>query len=261
MSARTEFLKNCVVLDTETTSKSYNDAEIVEFGFVLYDNSHPLHWIENGELYKPMEPMVPECMAVTNISNKMLEDKPYFGNEKSYVTDLLAAFDGQDICIAHNALYDRKVLSNYGIEPERWLCTLAMAKKLWHNDETYQAFNLPYLRFRRGILDPADFQGIAHRASFDALVTSTLLEQMLDIMEESGILEPDVSYYDQITAWLEEPIIYTTMPFGKHKGKLLTEVPVGYWNWALDNLDSLNETSDNYDRNFAASVAAAFEAM
>ena len=49
------------------------------------------------------------------------------------------------------------------------------------------------------------------------------------------------------------------MPFGKHKGKKFTEVPISYWQWALDNFDSLNEKDSAYDKDFARSVTVAIE--
>jgi hypothetical protein len=45
------------------------------------------------------------------------------------------------------------------------------------------------------------------------------------------------------------------MPFGKHKGEEFSKIPMSYWNWALANFDALNEESDNFDPDFAASVA------
>ena len=44
------------------------------------------------------------------------------------------------------------------------------------------------------------------------------------------------------------------MTFGKHKGQLLSEVPASYYDWLLKNSDMLNETSDNYNPDFAISV-------
>jgi hypothetical protein len=44
------------------------------------------------------------------------------------------------------------------------------------------------------------------------------------------------------------------MPFGKHKGELMIDVPRSYWRWAMANMDSLNEEADNFDPDFAASV-------
>lgn len=252
------FLTDCIVLDTETTSIDFAKAEITEYGYVIRNSGNELGWEMFDYLYRPIENITPENSAITNITNKMVADKPLFEEDVGKVCNVLDAFK---ICVAHNAYYDRKVLENYDIKPERWLCTLDIARKLYHDDETVTAHNLPYLRYRFEILDPADYTINAHRADSDALVTGYLLDHMIGEMEERGILTPGEDYYSAITTWLEEPIIYTKMPFGKHKGKDLVDVPMDYWTWALGKMDSLNEEHEKYDRHFAASVAAAIESQ
>lgn len=252
-----EFFKNCVVLDTETTDIDYKVAEVIEYGYILNVDGN---WQDFNELYKPMEDIKPECSAITNITNAMVKDKPHFNEAIMDTEALFLAMGDECICVAHNSFYDRKVLENYGIKQPRWLCTLDISRKLYHDDDSVSQHNLPYLRYRFGILDPAYHPDIdAHRASADALVTAILLEKMVAEMESRGILEPGVDYYDQITAWLDEPIIYDKMPFGKYKGKKLSVVPMSYWTWALDNMDTLNEEHEKYDKHFAASVMAAIE--
>jgi len=251
-----QFLTECIVLDTETTDIDYSKAEITEYGYVIRNLGNPLQWESFDYLYKPHTPITPENSAITNITNRMVEDKPHFEDDIEKVTSVLDAFR---VYVAHNSFYDRKVLENYDIHRGRWLCTLDIARKLYHDDSTVTAHNLPYLRYRFEILDPADYQIAAHRADSDALVTAHLLEIMVTEMEERGILTPGEDYYSAITAWLEEPIIYTTMPFGKHKGKNMSDVPLDYWQWALDKMDTLNEEHEKYDRHFAASVMAAIE--
>ena len=34
---------------------------------------------------------------------------------------------------------------------------------------------------------------------------------------------------------------YTKMPFGKHKGQLIVDLPKSYVRWALDNMASLDD--------------------
>jgi hypothetical protein len=73
-------------------------------------------------------------------------------------------------------------------------------------------------------------------------------------MEESGIIDKDQPYGPQIMIWSLAPIIYEKMPFGKHKGELMTDIPHSYWQWGMKNTDWFNEQADNYDPDFAASV-------
>jgi exodeoxyribonuclease X len=162
------------------------------------------------------------------------------------------------LMVAHNAFYDDKVIERYGVKFRRTLCTLAIAKKLFKDDTSVVALNLPYLRYRFEILDPADETvANAHRADADALVTYHLLSVMITMMEEQGIIDTNKDYYSQITAWLKQPTIIEVMPFGKHKGKKLSEIPNSYWTWAFENMDTFDENSDKYDEDFTNSVLAA----
>lgn len=255
MNRKEEFLNDCIILDTETTSKDYNIAEVTEMGYILRNGTD---WQEFNELHKPYEPITPEVSAITNITNKMVVDAEYFDIAAQEFLDVVDAFEGAATLVAHNSFYDMKVLERYGLDYPQWLCTMRIAKKLYHADDTVTAFNLPYLRYRFDVLDPADHPGfVAHRASADALVTAHLLEIFVDEMIELGVLTEDAPYAPQIQAWLDEPIVFDTMPMGKHKGKKLVDVPMDYWNWALANMDSLNEKKENFDKDFAASVEKA----
>jgi hypothetical protein len=88
-------------------------------------------------------------------------------------------------------------------------------------------------------------------------MTAKLLEVMVDLMEQSNLLDLDKPYGPQIAAWSNEPIIYERMPFGKHKNELMTEVPKSYWLWCVKNMDSLNEDAENFDPDLAASIEKA----
>ena len=73
-------------------------------------------------------------------------------------------------------------------------------KKLWHDDDSFSSFNLPYLRYKLNILDPAEFKIESHRADFDALVSANLLCMQLDVMEDRGILDTNLNYFEFILA-------------------------------------------------------------
>jgi len=256
MNNRGIFLQNCVVLDVETTSLDYKTAEVLELGYILTIEGER---VRLNNLYKPHDIITPEISSITNITQRMVNDCAHFEDEAAQFIALVDAYGDDGICIAHNAFYDSSVLKRYGFNRDLWICTLRLAKKLFAEDNTITNFKLPYLRYRFGILDPADHKIEAHRADSDALVTSHLLEYFVILMEDRGIIDKDKPYAAQILAWLDEPIVFTQMPFGKHKGIPLVDVPLDYWKWALDKMDILDETKENYDADFAASVAIALE--
>jgi len=254
MNNRDKFFHDCIVLDTETTDLDYKIAEVIELGYILTIDGER---VRVNSLYKPHDLITPEISSITNITQRMVNDCDYFEDDFDTFTSVIAAYSKDAFCVAHNAFYDSKVLSRYGFEHDPWICTLRIAKKLFSDDNTVSNFKLAYLRYRFGILDPAEHTIEAHRADSDALVTSHLLEYFVTLMEDNGTIDKDLPYLEQIIEWLDKPIVFTQMPFGKHKGKKLTEVPLDYWKWALDKMDILDETKENYDADFAASVEVA----
>jgi hypothetical protein len=76
-------------------------------------------------------------------------------------------------------------------------------------------------------------------------------------MTEQGIIDPEQPYGPQILEWFIKPIIYENMPFGKHKGTKMKDVPHSYWQWAMKNTDWFDETSETFDPDLAASIEAA----
>ena len=253
MSFREEFLKGCLVLDTETTNQDRNVAEIIESGFVIKDGAT---WNIFQELHRPTGLISPTIESICYITNDMVKAAPPFVEGAANFQEII---DGFDYLLAHNTLYDRTVLTNHGIDStkHKWICTWRMVRKLFNGDETVELTNLPYLRFRFKLDVPIDMR--CHRAGNDSFMTALLLEYMLDIMEERGIIDKDLPYGPQILEWVEQPIIYVLMPFGKHKNQRMETIPLSYWSWALKNMDSLKEDSDDYDPDFAASIEHAIE--
>ena len=251
MNYKEEFLQSCLILDTETNSDDYKIAEIIEAGFVIRENNN---WTIFQELHKPIErPIPPKVSAITYITNKMVEDRPHFLDEKEIFQSVVDGYKNGYL-VAHNHFFDMRVLGNHGIDTENhnWICTWRMAKKIFNDVPSIEETNLPYLRFALELEVPDDM--LCHRAGNDSYMTARLLETLVGYMEEMGLIDIDQPYGPQIHAWAQQPIIYERMPFGKHKGELMTEIPHSYWKWAMQNMDSLNEEADNFDPDFAASV-------
>ena len=261
MTHREQFLRKCLVIDTETTNVDYKEAEVIEMGYVIRQDGK---WETTEKLYKPHKEIPPDCSAVNNISNKMVEKCPYFEDDVEMYKELFSQQMGEDyIMIAHNAFYDQNVLNNYGFSFPNSLSTLRIVKKLFPVDSGIANYKLAYLRYYMGILDPADFPELVntHRAGFDALVAAHLLEKCLDFMETKGIIDTNLPYYEQIEKFLMTPVQVVNMPFGKHKGKPLKDVPLDYWRWAVTNMNCLDEKSTEYDADLSYSINKIFEEM
>lgn len=247
-----------MVLDTETTGKDYKTAEIIEAGFVMRDESD---WTIFSELHKPLNGGIPaQVQAICYIVDSMVADKPSFIDSRDVFQDVVNSYSSiNGYFVAHNHFYDMRVLQNHGVDTTKcnWICTWRMSKKLFETIDEIEETNLPYLRFKLELDVPLEMY--CHRAGNDSYITGKLLETLVDYMEGLGLLNLDEDYGPQIVQWAAEPIIYSKMPFGKHKGLLMKDVPRSYWSWAMQNMDSLNEQADNYDPDLAASIAAALE--
>ena len=250
MSLKEEFLTQCIVLDTETTGKDYNTAEIIETGFVIRENNK---WIIFNELHKPSTGIVPPMIeSICYITTEMITDKTVFVDNKAVFQSVLDGFE-TGYAIGHNYFYDMRVLENHGIKtPKNSICTWRLAKKLFNGMDEIESTTLPYLRFALDLDVPDDMY--CHRAGNDSFMTGKLLEVLVDLMESSGVIDTSQPYGPQIEFWAAQPIIYEKMPFGKHKGELMVDIPKSYWQWCLKNMDSLNEDADNFDPDLAASI-------
>lgn len=246
-----EFLNSCLVLDTETNSDDYKVAEIIESGFVIRENND---WTIFQELHRPVErPIPPKVESICYITNEMVADKDPFVGCAPVFSDVVKGYKNGYL-VAHNHFYDMRVLERHGVDTSdhEWICTWRMSKKLFNNVPEVEETNLPYLRFALKLDVPIEMH--CHRAGNDSFMTGRLLEVFVDMMEEMGLLDDSKPYGPQIAEWAAAPIIYTRMPFGKHKGELMTEVPHSYWNWAMKNTHWFDETADNFDPDLLASI-------
>lgn len=251
MTHKEQFLKQCMVLDTETTSNDYKVAEIIESGFVTRSKDT---WTVFQELHAPTNGTIPaKIQSICYITNDMVKGKPPFVNSNQVFQNVVNQFKSGYL-IAHNHFYDMRVLESHGVDTREfnWICTWRMAKKIFGDAVGIEETNLPYLRFALELDVPIDMY--CHRAGNDAFITAKLLEVMIDYMEMTGLIDKDLPYGPQVHEFANSAIIYKTMPFGKHRGQLMTTVPMSYWKWAMDNTHWFDESADNFDPDLMASI-------
>lgn len=259
MTEREKFLEEAFVIDLESTGPEYKEAEVTEVGYSILEDDE---WKMHSQLYKPYTPIDPKISAITNISNRMVEDKEHFDNCTEDLNKKLEEHIGEHgALVAHNINYDKRLLEyNYpevDVNKYDWICTIRLARVAFNDVEEIESFGLGYLRYFLD-LDVPDDMGF-HRADGDSFITAKLLELILDFGESIGQIDPNESYKQQLLDWMEKPIIYKNMPFGKHKGTPLEEVPSSYMQWALANVDRLNPEDDNYDEDLVISIQRAFD--
>jgi len=264
-----QFLKEVLVIDTETTGLLDKvDSEIIEIAAGKYNSDNELS-IES-RLFGSVSPIPPEASAVNYISNRMIEGLPTLAESFDYVDDIMG-FNAviKYVLIAHNSDFDRRMFikeyRQYNNEDglgvyankENWLCTLRLAKSILGTNGPHEAFNLNYLRYYFDLDVDDSIPG--HRASCDVIVTAKLLEKLIEIGIEKGLINEDEEIGPQLKKLCWNPIKIVKWNIGKHKGKKIQEIPTDYLLWCIDKLDFLNDEHSNYDEDLAASVAAVLE--
>jgi exodeoxyribonuclease X len=116
-----------------------------------------------------------------------------------------------------------------------WLDTLRIAKQYIPDAEQ---FTNQYLRYYLK-LDVAEARGIpAHRALADAMVTAELFRHLIN--------GPAKEHFDllgvvEFAKRMEDPVLVKTVGFGKHRGKLWSEVKTDYLMWLVRNATDLDK--------------------
>ena len=207
--------------DIESTGLG-NDAGIVEISWIETDE----HFNEVASFYSLINPMVPiqfGAMAVHGITEDMVADAPTieeFMRREGYPL----AGEGVILC-AHSAPFDIKFFGPWMDEPNT-LCTLKCARVLYPEAENHKQGTLAAML---GIVVQREK---AHSADGDLDVLSQLLQRMC---ADFDLTLPHLMEVQK------RPRKIMNMPFGKHKGTPLADLPDDYVYWLLhktENLDS-----------------------
>ena len=225
--------KKLIFLDTETTGLKNKD-RLCQVAYKIEDK------VVN-EYFKPELPISVEAMSVSHITNKMVEDKPVFKNSDVYKELVQLSLDNDNILVAHNAVFDIGMLLREGIEFKNFICTKRIAQHL-DEEAKIPRYNMQYLRY---LLD-LDIEATAHDALGDILVLEELFNRLFtsfskkdgdrfDVKIIGEILSTDYDkFLDEMVEISSKPALIKKFPFGKHKGKFLSDVVEedrGYLEW------------------------------
>lgn len=209
-------MTKAVILDTETTGKK--DPILIEAAWLQLDNLMPFELsLSFCQRYNPGKPIELGALATHHIYDEELIDSPP-AHSFSLPSDV-------DYIIGHNIDYDWNVIGRPNI---RRICTLALARKTWQKIDAYSQSALLYY------LDRGNARKIlknAHSAETDVKICGVILEKLC--------AELKVSSFESLWHLSEDARMPTVMPFGKYKGTLISEVPIDYKKWLLnqDNID------------------------
>ena len=200
-----------IYYDTETTGISSDKDRIIEIAAYNPETKESF-----CEFVNPGMPIPKEATSVHHITDEMVENSPSF----AVVGQAFIDFCGADaVLIAHNNdAFDRHFLekeclrNGLTIPSWKYVDSLKWARK-YRPDLPRHA-----LQILREVYGVASNQ--AHRALDDVIVLHEIFSQMIDDLPIDKVLE-----------LMSAPQQVSKMPFGKHQGKPLSEIPKDYVKW------------------------------
>lgn len=222
-----------IILDTETHTLNGLPIEIAYAPIKLENGELSLNKAQLfDQLYTVDEPISYGSMAVHHILESDLVGQP------SYKTFQLPP--ETTYIIGHNIDYDIKTIERCGINIDhiKPICTLALARSVWPEAEAHNISALIY-QISQGSEHARSLLKGAHRADADIILTANIL---MHIIKQTG-----VQNIESLHKASEEARIPQTMPFGKHKGMPIGDLPKDYVTWLQKqgNLDPHLETALN----------------
>lgn len=217
--------------DTETASLELKDG-IVEHAFVEVDDD--LNVIGECHSYiTPPGPISPSAAGVHGITKKFLEEQNAPSVEQFWEGKGLPFKDKKVLMIAHNAPFDAKYLAPFVGELET-LCTLKLARFAFPIDPEGQPADY---------VPPPDHKlpTLMHYLELPVKGTHNALDDVhtcLQLLERIG--QKLGMTLEELYHLSKKPLLIKKMPFGKHKGTPLKELPRAYITW-LKNLPDLDE--------------------
>lgn len=180
--------------------------------------------------YNPLNPISLGAMAVTGICDEDVADCP------AHTTFRLPA--NTDYIIGHNIDFDAKVLVNAGVDISniKFICTLAMSRSLLPDLSSHELVALlyhidkPYAR---------EHARNAHSAMHDVIFTQKVLNGLVTMA--AGLYGDKMYDIETLYQFSEYARVPKTMPFGKHKGVAIAELPKDYVKWAVANLTDMDK--------------------
>jgi len=204
-----------IYYDTETTGVRPAKDRIIEIAAFDPERNKTFCSFVNPECTIP-----PEVIGITNITDEMVKDARLF---KDVAPEFIEFCSGDVLLIAHNNdafdqlfLQEEFARANIAFPEWKFLDTLKWSRK-YRND--LPRHNLQALREAYGIE-----ANQAHRALDDVTVLHQVFSRMID----------DLDLQTAIDLLSQKPDI-VRMPFGKHAGKALHEIPKEYVRWLAEN--------------------------
>jgi DNA polymerase-3 subunit epsilon len=206
-----------VCLDCETTGLETDKDRIIEIGLVRFNFDETLDSFET--LIDPQMPIPEASTAIHHITDPMVKAKPKIQE----ILPKIFEFIGKSIIVGHGITNDIAFICSAAkqhnvpckLASHPYLDTLRMARLYGESPIN----SLEKLRQHFNIQEEG-----AHRAMNDVIVNIEVFKYLAKRYKTT----------EQIVNRLKSPIQLKTMPLGKHKGRIFSEIPVEYLRWAVN---------------------------
>lgn len=205
-----------ICLDLETTGLNPETDEIIEVAAVIFNFSEHLDTFET--LIDPGKEISKESIEIHHITDDMVKGKPKIQE----ILPQLVKMIGSHIIVGHGINTDLAFLNTalkkycipHNMHNNPIIDTLRLAR-------LYGECSVNSLEMLRTHFNIAN-EG-AHRAMSDVVVNIEVFKYLCQQFKKT----------EQVLDRLRSPILLKTMPLGKHKGRLFSQIPVEYLRWAL----------------------------
>lgn len=206
------------LLDTETTG--VKEPRLVEAAWAECPSLHMDVIMEVFcQRYNPGKPIEFGAMATHHITDENVADCPPASEFK-----LLA---NCEYLIGHNVDFDYQVALSCGPQPApKRICTLALSRDVWPQLDSHSLFAVAYSLNRQATQDCARQ---AHSAETDLLICAMIVRHLV---QQLGVRS-----WEALWQASEAARVPKAMPFGKHRGMPIGDVPRDYRQWLLRQAD------------------------
>ena len=208
-----------LLFDTETTG--VHEPEVIEAAWLRLHDPESLRVIDRFEQrYRPSKPIALGALATHHIYDEELQDCPPS-------TEFALPGDASYL-IGHNIDYDWKVA---GAPEVKRICTLALSRALHPELDSHSQSAMLYFAYRP---QAREWVRNAHSALVDVENCLQLLRYLLNkLAEQHG----PITSWEALWQLSEQARIPHTMPFGKHRGEPIAQLPSDYVGWLLRQSD------------------------
>lgn len=201
------------IIDTETSG--LQDPEIIELAWEKFETPEDSVPIQSYVArYRNTRPISPAAKAVHHIvEDDLTHLEPWSSDERPQA----------DYIIGHNVDFDADIL---GYTAAKRICTLAISRLLWPKVESHSLSTLCYY------LDgdwAREYLVKAHSAAADVYACRRLLTQILETTE--------LTTWEDLWTLSEDARVPRIVPFGKHKGIPIEDLPRDYVHWCYRQPD------------------------